>query len=139
MEVKKVTELKELDNIIPLIQKLKNSVGNGKYSSMIGYLSWIVLNFPLDNFQIWKAEEDGVAKGYLITQITQRYFIPECCIVDAFMDENNSEIVDAVYSHVVAWAKEKGCNQISINTKREAAFAKKYGFEYLGTTMAKKI
>lgn len=139
MEIKKVTDFKELDELIPLIQKLHAEIGSEKYVSLLGYLSWIAINFPLENFQVWKGEKEGVVKGYIITQITQRYFVPECHIVDAFIEENDEEITSQVYQHIIDWAKSKGCNQLSINSTRSKAFERKYGFDYVGTTMIKKI
>ncbi len=139
MEVKKVTIFKELDELIPLIQKLYGEIGIDKYISMAGYLSWVTLNFPSANIQVWKAEKEGVAVGYLVANITQRFLIKECAIIDAFLEENDTEATDMVFNKINEWAKENNCEQISIISKREKAFMKRYGFDYFGTILIQKL
>jgi len=139
MEIKKVTTFKELDQIVPMMKKLYDSIGSEKYISWSGYLTWIALNFPLKNFQIWTGWKDDTLIGYIIVQITQRFFVAECHIVEAYMEGVDEEGTNMVYNKIVEWAKSKDCHQLTISTKRDKAFAKKYGFESLGTTMAKEI
>ena len=139
MEVKKVVEYEDLDALIPLIQKLYAETGIDRYVSLVGYISWITVSFPSSNFQIWKGEENGEVKGYLIAHITQRFLIKECCIVDAFIDENDEATVKTVYAKINEWARENECKQISIVSKREKAFARKYGFDYFGSVMIRKV
>jgi hypothetical protein len=139
MEVKKLTEVKELDDLIPLITNFYNELGTSDYFSLAGYISWIVFNFPSLNFQVWKYEKEGKVEGFLIAQITNRHFVMECSISEAFINFNNEEVTSFVYDHIKEWAKENGCKQIAIKTTREKAFGKKYGFEYFGTMMIQKL
>jgi hypothetical protein len=139
MEIKKVTDFKELDELIPLIQKLYGGLGIDKYITLSGYISWITMGFPSGNFQIWKGEKDGIVVGYLIANITQRFLIKECSIVDAFMDVNDTEATDFVFQKVNEWAKEMGCTQISIVSKRDKAFMKRYNFDFFGSILIQKI
>lgn len=139
MQIRKLTEIKEIDEIIPLIQKLYQELGIDKYLSLAGYISWITISFPSSNFQIWKGVDGEVVKGYLIAHITQRFLVSECSIIDAFIEVNDESVTREVYDFIINWAKSEGCKQLSIVSKRDKAFVKKYGFEEFGTILIQKI
>jgi hypothetical protein len=136
MELVKIKTLQEIDEIIPMIQKLHQEKD---FFSLTEFLTWISINLPLEYFQIWKTIEKGIVKGYLIVQITQFYFHSECNIVDAYMEANDGEFTREHFDFIETWAKERGCTILSCTSKRDIALSKKYGFKPLGMVLKKAI
>ncbi len=139
MDIVKVTRLSELDEIIPMIQKLHADSGIDKFVSLTGFIAYVSLKLPLVTFNVWKVMNEGKLIGYAIVEITQRYFETECMIVDAYMEKNDPEFTEQVFDFIQQWAKESGCTILSCHTNRAEALQKKYGFDAYGTVLMRRL
>ena len=138
MEFEKVVSIAEIDEIIPMIQKLHKGTID-KYVTLAGFITWVSLNLPLSSFNVWKAKHEDKTVGYAIAEITQRYFVRECTVVDAYIEINDEEFVKKMYKFIRDWAEVNECKIFSCYSHRAEALSRKYKFDTYGTLLMQKI
>lgn len=138
IEVKRITEHKELDQILPLIHRLHNMYDIPiPLSAFVGYVSMHLKN-PFQG--VWVGYESGRAVGYAIASIESSYFELQCVLVDAFMEKIDEAASAHVWDLITMWAQEAGCKRIVTYTYRDAkAVYMKYGFKPITTYMIKEL
>lgn len=139
MDFMKVVSIRELDEILPMIEKLHKDFGMDEFISLSGFITWISLKLPLANFNVWKITEESKTVGYVIAEITQRYFENECMIVDAYMEKNDTAFTKEMFTFVKDWAESNNCTILSCHTKRVHAMSRAYGFKPYGMIMMQRI
>ena len=139
MRLDRITTVDQVDEIIPMIQKLHKETD--KYISLAGFLTWITINLinPQSKMQIWKVTHENKTVGYAIAEITLRYFVPECTVVDAYIEINDPKFVDEVEKFIMDWAEANACKIFSCYTNRAQAMSKRHGFDSYGTLLMKRI
>ncbi len=138
MIAEKVISIDQIDEIIPMIQKLHAGTID-KYVNLTGFLAWMSLNLPLSHFNVWKLKKDDKLVGYVVAEITQRYFVRECMVVDAYVEINDPEFSREMYQFIEDWATVNECKIFSCYTHRPEALCRKYKFDVYGTLLMKRI
>ncbi len=139
MKINQVTAAREIDDIMPLVNKLYDGIPLDKYISKAGYIAWLVGNIANPDFRIWYAIDGIEVKGFCVVQKQLRLFEFECHIHDAFMDFVDTEFSNEFFEMIESWAEDKQCTTISCFTFRPEGMIKRFGFERAGTLLIKAI
>jgi hypothetical protein len=139
LTINQVTTAREIDDIIPLVNKLYEGKTLSKYISKAGYIAWLVGNIINHDFSIWYAMDEGEIKGFCVIQKTVRLFEFECHVHDVFMDWVDTKFSNEFFEKIELWAKEKQCTTITCMTGRPESMCKRFGFEQAGTLLIKAV
>jgi hypothetical protein len=139
MKINQATTVREIDDIVPLIDRLYEKSVIGRYISRSGYIAWLTMNIANPDFAIWYVTEGTEVKGFCILQKTLRLFEFECHVHDAFMGWYDTEFSEKFMESIESWAEDKQCTTISCLTSRPDGMSKRFGFEKAGSLMMKAI
>lgn len=136
--MKKVGEIGELDLLMPVIRKVHEFAKIDKYTSLTGYMTWLITSLPSQNFAIYyNLDETGNVDCFYILQVQIRACQLECSIVDAY--NMNDEISEGEFEFIENWAKDHNCKYLTCYSNRPDALSRKYGFDKFGTVMIKAL
>lgn len=138
IKIYKITEFKDLDKILPLIEEFRKQDNFLKHYSLAGIYSQLFFNFFNNDFSIWTAEEDGDIIGFMVAGISHKYFDKHCHIEMAYMKKLNCAASDTGFDMVIDWARENKCKFLTCFSQR-AGFPKKYKFEIVTNFLTIKI
>lgn len=139
--IQRVTTLKELDELLPMIQEAHESKYFKFYDlyTWSGFVYYLVSNLWSPYFGIWKIIECEELAGYFILEVVTRFLTKECLTLESYMTTNDGNLSEEGKEVAVAWAKEQGCEHISCYTVRDEAISRKWGFDNVSSFMTKKL
>jgi hypothetical protein len=143
IEVRRITEYSELDQILPLIQGLHKM--HSMPLSISAKIAQIALQLQSPYQGIWVGYEEGRPVGYAIATIETSSFELQCLLVDVYTEKiDDKELAMSHIAHVfdliTLWAKENGCKRIVTFTYNDPKVAeKKWGWKPITTYMMKEI
>jgi hypothetical protein len=142
IEVRRITEYSELDQILPLIQTLHEMWNMPmSISAKIGQIA-LQLQSPYQG--IWVGYEEGRPLGYAIAVIESSCFELQCHLTDVYTVKiEDKELAVSQIAHVfeliALWAKEAGCKKIVTFAYNDPKVAEKWGWKPITTYMMKEI
>jgi hypothetical protein len=137
-EIRKIKTFWELDELLPFILKLRKK--SGAHFPVTGFIGWLANAFFLPTTLVLGIYgEDNRPIGYGIATIENNYGAPECCIVDAYMDERDNDATRQGYNQIVEWAHEFNVTRLVCYTMIPAKLSERYGFWPERTKMTKEI
>ena len=138
IDVRRITEHEELDDILHLIRRLHEMYNvTIPFSAFIGSIATQLKN-PFQG--IWVGSEAGRPVGYAIAAIEMSYYEFQCVLIDAYMEKIDEFASNHVWDLITLWAKEAGCKRIVTYTYRDTkAVYTKYGFKPVTTYMSKDL
>jgi hypothetical protein len=139
--IAKIATLKELDEMLPMIQEAHESKYFKFYDQYTysGFVHYLVNNLWSPYFGIFKITESDEIVGYFILETISRFLTKECLVLESFMTKNDGLLSDEGHDFAVAWAKEQGCEHISCYTVRDDAIKRKWDFNNVSSFMIKKL
>jgi hypothetical protein len=139
MEVREIKTYEELDDVLPLMDKLHAT--DSEYWGMFsktGFYAWLISLFPTQ-CNIWVGyDDDGVAVGYLLAGIIIKYGVREAVVYEAY-NLGDSTLTEDCWESVFVWARNNRCKLISCYTSREKVMARKYKFKSIKSYMTLEL
>ena len=134
---KQITTLRELDELLPMIEGFHKTQPWCGLFPFTGYLLCLTLNFT--NLGIWgwweehEAIEEPILIGYVIAGLQMTNMVKECIFYEAYSAINHPlKYTREGFETVKEWGKNNGAEILSMYTESERvrdAGIKRYGFE----------
>jgi len=139
VNIARLTKWEELDTILPMMLEFHRGNKYYRLYPTSGFLSWLTLNFLNSNLAVWGIYRDGNVVGYSICQISWKWMVKECSIVDAVFGENQEELSKLLEKEIVDWANKNECTRLEAITGRVEAMERKYNAECVAGIIIRKL
>ena len=140
MIIKRLTNLFELDDILPMMQEFHSQYLLPYWPyPFSSYLAHVVSIFFLPTCAVWVGYEDDKPIGYLLAKIQYNFSILECVLMDVYSKVHSHDDFTKMWDTLIAWAKENNCTYLVGQTVRVEDYMAKYGYKKGMTTLFKEL
>jgi hypothetical protein len=144
--IKKITALRELDDILPMLESFHKTQKYCELFPHSGYLAWLTSSFMyLGVFVAYEKVHHAVKDipvGYAIVCMNFLNTTKEALIYEVYSEIKYLDITKEAFGMIEDWARERECELISCYTERQEVVdvcTRRYGFEPIRTHLAKRL